>query len=264
MSVLDPRLERAISLDEEGRYGEALALVQEVYAEIELEPAPDQRRYFMPLFQWKLLTEAYPPARTALVAARDEQAARLLAGALYTGSAPQDPDPREMFQRATRFSLIVDMNRTLKDPQATRALFLQLEADWQELPKHYAWLALPAIVEAGDFALADRYREDPLKQLAAVNCTAQRMPLFPPEGGAPRLAADLMVLAGDVRIGIAVLRGLGRADEAAALRAALLAGLEMEPLRALAERELDEPGIISREIAAHRMAYDDRMAAGQA
>lgn len=65
-----------------------------------------------------------------------------------------------------------------------------------------------------------------------------------------------MSLTREARIGIAVLRGLGREAEAGAVRERLLRGLENEELRALAERELEEPGAISRRMADHRMAQD--------
>jgi hypothetical protein len=73
-------------------------------------------------------------------------------------------------------------------------------------------------------------------------------PLVPPPGQAPRLAAELSLLVGDVRIAQAVLRARGQADEAAQLGARLLDGLASEPLRALARRELDEEGTIMRAV----------------
>src|SRR5690606_15563894 len=114
---------------------------------------------------------------------------------------------------------------------ATHALFLQIEAQEPALAQRYAWLALPAIVAAGDFALAERYRGDPLELLHEVNATAARSELFPAGRQAPRLAADLMNLTREARIGIAVLHGLGRTGEALAVRDALLAGLASDELR---------------------------------
>jgi hypothetical protein len=260
MTTIDPRQQLVNTLHEQGRHGEALSLLQEWYAEAEQALEPDRSHYFMPMFQWKLLAEDYPPARTALAAARDEQATRLLAGAPYTGRDPSHGPPRDLFRRMKRFSLIVDMNRTLGDPHATHALFLQLEAGQPELARRHAWEALPAIVEAGDFALADRYRGDPLDRLDTVRHTALTWPLFPPPRTAPRLCGELMNLTGDVRVGVAVLRGLGRGDEATALRETMLAALDPGPLRDLAERDLDEPGTISRELVVHQMAQEDRAA----
>lgn len=249
-------MQRMHELDAEGRHGELLAYLEALYAQTEQAPAPARTDYFMTMFQWELLIEKYAPAASALARARDEQARRLLAGELYTGTAPWLEDRRQMFARVERFFLIVDMNETLDDPRATHALFLQLEARQPDLARRHAWRALPAIVEAGDFALAERYRGDPLEQLAAVNCNARSWTLFPPAGQAPRLAGELMNLTREVRIAIAVLRGLGRQAEADAVRDGLLGGLANEELRVLAERELDEPGTISRRVAEHQMAQD--------
>jgi hypothetical protein len=257
MIDIDPRQQKVAALEEEGRHAEALALLQELYAETEAEPAPDRTRYFMTMFQWGLLTQHYPPACSALATVRDEQAARLLAGDLYAGTEGSKDGNEQPWERVSRYSLIIEMNSTLGEPHATRDLFLQLEAAQPELAQRYAWQALPAIVEAGDFSLADRYRKEPLEQLVSVNENARSMPLFPPPGQAPRLVGDLSNLVKDVHLGAAVLDGLGRQAEASALRQALLAGLQDEALRALAQRELDEPGTIIREFVARQMEQED-------
>lgn len=242
------------ALEDEERYAELLACLEELYAETEAKAAPERTDYFMTLFQWKMLIEKYAPAAEALARLRDEQARRLLAGEYHAGSAAHDP---MHFQRADRVALIVEMNRTLEDPGATRALFLQLEARDPVLARRDAYRMLEAIVEAGDVALAERYRGDPLALLRTVNVTAQTMPLFPPGREAPMLAADLSNLAKDVRIAIAVLRGLQRETEAHALRRALLDGLANDELRAMAERELDAPGTIHRIHAERQTALDE-------
>ncbi len=249
-------MQRMQTLEDEGRYDELLACLEGLYAQAEHAPAPARADYFMTMFQWKLLIEKYAPAASALARARDEQVRRLLGGEPYAGTAPWLEDHRQMFERVERFFLIVDMNETLGDPRATHALFLQLEAQEPDLTRRHAWRALPAIVETGDFVLAERYRGDPLKLLAEVNCNARSLTLFPPGRQAPRLAAELMSLTREVRIAIAVLHGLDRPAEAYAVRDGLLRGLESEELRMLAERELGEPGTISRRMAEHQMALE--------
>lgn len=240
-------------LRQAGRLDEVLQVLERRYAATERMPAPERTDYFFTLFEWKMLIETYPPAAGALARARDEQARRLLAGEYYVGSGAHDP---MQFQRADRFGLMIEMNRTLRDPGSTRAVFLQLEAQDPELARRDAYRALAAIVEAGDFALAERYRRDPLDLLAQVNCAAATLPLFPPGREAPRLAGDLMNLTGDVRIAIAVLRGLDRTAEAEAVRSALLAGLANDELRTVAQRELEVPGTIGNILAEGRMALD--------
>jgi len=256
MSGRDALLDKAIELQEAGRHAEALALLERQLAAVEREAAPDRNRYFMPMFQLKLLLEDYPPARAAMVALRDLQAARLLAGELYTGT---DPAPlKETYRRVERFSLVVDMNDDLGDARSTYDIFRRLEARQPEVARVYARRALPAMVEVGDFALADRYRGKPLDLLHTVNVNARDMPLFPPPRQAPRLSAELSSLVTDVRIGMAVLRGLGDAAGSDALRAALLDGLASAELKDMARRELDEPGTIVRDVVARQMAEEDR------
>ena len=54
----------------------------------------------------------------------------------------------------------------------------------------------------------------------------------------------------------ATFEGLGRGTEADALRSAALAGIQSEEMRALAARELAEPGTIFRELGEHREAQE--------
>jgi len=236
-----------------GHHAEALALVRQMFADAACAVAPERPAFFMTMFTWELLAEAYAPARTALAALRDEQAARLLAGDLYCDAGVGGMAD---YRRTGRFSLVIQMNRILGDAPATHALFVQIETAQPALARSSAWQALPAMVEVGDFALADRYRGDPLALLDEVNDMARHLPLFPLPRTAPRLIADLMNLTGSVGIGMAVLRGLGRAAESDALGQALLGGLESGEVRALAARELIDPGTINRELVAHQMAQE--------
>lgn len=256
MTEIDPRLQRAMAAHESGRHDEALAAVREVFAELDDPANTSGTSLFFTMFLWGQLVEADPRARAALAVLRDEQVRRLLAGDARFGGVEEGyggyPHMRE------RFSIVVDMNEMLADAAATRAMFVALERIDPAQAARRAWRVLPALVETADYARADRYRGDPLDMLEAVNLNARTLPLFPPPGGAPRLAADMMGLTRDVRIGMAVLRGLGREDEAEALRAALLDGLESPELRAMAERELREPGAISGEIVRRKAAEEGR------
>ncbi|MBQ5939122.1 hypothetical protein [Massilia sp. AB1] len=257
MSDTAARTERMRDLYEAGRYADLLVLLQQSLAEAELEVAPERTRFFMTMFHWKMLVEDYPPARAELEAARDEQAARLFAGDLYAGLDDDAAKDEDSFRRVQRFSLIADMNRTLGDARSTHALFVRLDAGQPALARQYAYLALPEVVEVGDFALADRYRHDPLRLLAEVNRDSTAWPLFPPPIH-PRMSAQLSNLVRDVRIGIDVLRGLGRVAEADALPESLLSGLASGELRAWAQRELAEPGSITRHFVECQMALEDR------
>jgi hypothetical protein len=257
MADIDPRLVELGALREAGRYDEALALLLQLYAEAEGADAPTRLAYFMPMLEWGFLIEHHAPACAALARARDEQVARLSSGSIHCGGTDSTVDETGyVARRVARFSLIVEMNEMLGDARSTWQLFARLDADHPDLAQRYAWQALPAIVEAGDFALADRYRGEPLAHLGVVNQTALTWPLFPAAGTAPRLAAELTSLVRDVRIAIAVLRGQGREAEAAALRAALLSGLDYDDVRRMAQHELEAPGTITRDIVAHQMQQD--------
>ena len=255
MPDIDSRLTSLIALREAGRHAEALPLLQQLFAEAGRTMNPPRSRYFIPMLEWKFLAGAYAPAYAALQVERDAQIRLLLSGEHDFGRHDNsDPQGSGAFGRTSRFSLIADMNETLGDAHSTADLFARLDASAPELARQYAWQALPAVVEAGNFALADRYRRPvPLGHLDTVNALAASEPLFPAPGTAPRLAAELMNLVKDVRIAAAVLRGQGQAAEAEALCAALLAGLAHDAMRALARRELDAPGSITAEIVKRQM-----------
>jgi len=125
------------------------------------------------------------------------------------------------------------------------------------LARQYAHRALRPLVMTGAFVLADRYRGDPLRSLDECNAMARTMPLFPAGRAAPRLAATLTSLVGDVDIGSAVLEGMGNPEAARALRAALLDGIDDPSLRAWAQRELAHHGTITGELVAHQMAQEE-------
>lgn len=256
MTMQEPAHAQARSMREQGNYSEALALLPQLLADAEAATSSSQVHLFFVMFEWQLLAEDYPPALPALAEARDVQVSKLMKGDLLVGRADSDGRDDHGTLCRSRFSLIAQMNKLLADTAATHALFAQLDATAPGLARQYAGIALPAVVEAGDFALADRYLGYPLAGLALVNATAATMPLFPPDGQAPRLGAELMNLATDVRLGIAIRRGQGREPEATAWREALLSGLATDELRRLAERELDEPGAINAALVDHRMASE--------
>ena len=241
----------AIRAREEGRYEDALRHLLAAFARV---LSSDRERHisdFLPMLEWHFLAEEYPPARAALAEARDVQVHRLLAGELTYGL------PRsQWFGPPSRFSLIVDMNETLRDPHSTSAVFARLEALFPEQAQRDAFVALPAVVEAGDFALAERYLPDPMGDLPRLNETAQNSPLFPPPRTAVRLAAELSNFANEVRLRAAILRGLGRGPEADALLEDALAGLANDELRDWVRRDLKWPGVIQRTCSERQMELD--------
>ncbi|MEH6437576.1 hypothetical protein [Massilia sp. DD77] len=258
MSDIPEHVTRMNALSEAGRHDELLALLRKSFDEVEQAVAPERTDLFFTMFRWSMLAEEFAPARKALEQAREGQIARLLAGDLYVGRDRETSTEEDWYLRIGCFSLIVQMNETLADAGSTHRLFARLDAEQPGLARRCAWQALPALVEEGDFMLADRYRGDPLQGMDEVNRGVTAFPLFPPPRTAPRLAGMLSNLVKEVGIGVAVLRGLGREQEAVSLRAALLDGLDAEHLREWAARELEEEGALRREVVARQMAQEDQ------
>lgn len=265
MTEPDPRERQVAEARDAGCHDEALRLLRQLFADNDAAGRPSQSLNFFTMFTWKLMVDAYPPARAAMAAARDEQVARMFAGDPQYGRDDRTPgdDLRDWPWRPSRFSMAVEMNETLGDVQSTYQVFMRLDREQPEYARrHGAWRALPAIVACRDFALAERHLPEPLRMLDEVNTGARSRPLFPPAGEAPRVAGDLMNLMRDVHIVLAVLEGTGRQDEAAVLRADLLERLASVELRELAQRDLERPGAVLQAIVAHQMALWPQAGAG--
>jgi hypothetical protein len=174
MDDLDPDLRQAIQAEQEERYGDALQSLLAAYGRLLQSEEAGRGNEFGIMFAWRLLSQAHAPARAALARLRDEQAAHLLDGDFAFASGRAWP--------RTRFDLIRQMNDILGDTHATWDLFVRLEALAPDHARRHAYLALPAIVEAGDFTRAARYLpRNPLDRLDELRELAQRFPLFPPD-----------------------------------------------------------------------------------
>ncbi|MRX09015.1 hypothetical protein GJ697_14330 [Pseudoduganella sp. FT25W] len=162
----DALVDQAAQAQREGRYDEALSLVLELFARAD-------NTHFMAMFIWRLLIEQHPPSRQALARERNAQASALLGGSL-TFDVVGAERPR------SRFDIIVNMNEMLGEIRATYELFVQLLNVDPEHAQRQAGRALPAIVAAGDYTLAQPYTRDPLYKLPELNDMAQVRPLLPP------------------------------------------------------------------------------------
>ena len=238
---------------EAGRYEDALRHLLDVYA---LVMADGQDAYVgrLDLLEWKFLVEVYPPARDALRRLREEQARRLLGGDVFYGVRYAAYSPRP-----SRFGLVAHIDDILKDSRATYELFVQFDALTPERARREAFKALPAVVEAGDFALGERHLPDPLSFLPELDRMASETTLAPYSRAAMSLATHLSNFAKDVRLRAAILRGLGRAAEADALLDAALAGLVTEEMRDKVREDLASPGAILHWITARHMAHLDQL-----
>lgn len=254
-SVVDALDRQAQLAREAGRYEDALRHLLSAFA---LATADRQEKHvsvWHTILEWRFLVELYPPAREALARARDAQACRVLAGDLAYGVAYSEYTPQP-----SRFQLVERMNDILEDSRATYALFVELDARMPERARRESFLALPAVVEAGDFALGERYLPDPLGFIDEVNRTARAWPLSPFVPASMRSFADLSNYAKDLRLRAAIVRGLGREAEADALLEAGLTGLATDEMRDWVRKDLAAPGAILRLSSAQHMAYEDARA----
>lgn len=244
-------------LYESGQHAAMLTRLQLAWAQAEEDSVRPGWHWHSMLIRWQLLADDYAPARAALVPLRDAQIAHLLDGRLYAGQQQAEQSPQATFDRVARFTLITEMNNILSDPAATCRLFTRLHAEQPALAKRYASRAMPALIDTGAYTLARHYLDEPLALLDEINTLSRTLPLLAPEGQAPRLAAELTNLVTGVRYHIAVLHSNDQHPQAAALREALLSGLEHETLRAWAGEELAQPGTITGYVVAQQMAFDD-------
>ncbi|UMR29037.1 hypothetical protein MJ904_18310 [Massilia sp. MB5] len=239
-----PELQAAIQAHRDGRYDEALRIVKTRFDRISTGAKDTRQDYFITMFEWEQLAGSHAAARMAMLSERDEQVRRLLEGdAVFCV---------DDFRPISRLQVILEMNRFLQDSRASYRLMTQLLTDNPVLARRELHRALPAIVEAGDYALVVQYIPNPLNRLGELNRLGRELPLFPSPGAVPRLGMELAVLMGDVVLLSKALTGQGKAAEAEQLRTAALSGLQSDELRALASRELAESGSIIRAIAEYQ------------
>ena len=249
-------LQRAIQAQRAGDHATALREHLFIHADCGHDDHVANNLRGFALYEWGRLCDTYPPAREALVAVRDEEVRRLLAGEAVLRSFNDG-------LQASRWREVARINETLGDMASTYHTFVALLDVLPEEAKRGSHIALPALIAHGDFALAGRFLPDPLAMADDINANAAVLPLMPGPRQAPRLAADLMSYAGDVALAGVILAGLGREDEATALRTACLAALADPALSALVQQEVDAPGTISRMVSDHQMAADAEAARQQ-
>jgi hypothetical protein len=236
----------AVQAHRDGRYDEALRIVKQQFDRIATGAKDTHLAYFITMFEWGQLSGDYAEARVAMISERDEQIRRVLEGdAIFCADG---------FLPISRFRVIIEMNQSLQDGRSTYRLVTQLLSDNPALVRNEIRMALPAIVEAGDYALAAQYIKNPLGRLDELNRQAHELPLYPPYMKAPRLAAELSIFMSDVVLLSKVLKGQGKDVEADELRNAALTGIQSEELRALATREFAEPGTIIKGLTEHQVA----------
>jgi hypothetical protein len=188
-----------------GRHAEALGEYVWFY-----EHALEENRHLAPvrlsfaLAYWKDLAKVYPPALDELMRIRNREMDRLLAGA-------RDWD---------LFHAVVSINERLGLDYETHALFETVAAQDPHFAKRCCSIALPSLIDAGDFALAARFlpdSESTVREHAGFlnrRFARRRGRRFDP---APVFDAEVDNYTRLVKEHMAVLAGCGRLDEAATL-----------------------------------------------
>lgn len=200
------RLAAARLAANEGRHEEALREYQWFHAH-----ALDESRSWYgvrlsyALIEWADLGRQYAPARQALEELRGHKTALLLAG----------QGDRQLFHE------VEAIHDALGERGHTHRLFVELEKLAPELAKSCADHALTAIIEAGDFALAERLLPEPERvvrrqaRLLNEGFADRRSRRFT---RAPLVATHINICADKVREVLTVLESRGRMQEAARLR----------------------------------------------
>lgn len=199
------RLNAARQMTQEGRYEDALPEFEWFFAHaLEENRALYGVRLSYCLSAWAELAGKYPPARHALETVRERGATDLLAG-------------QGDFML---FHEIVAIDAALGEQDRTHALFARLMELAPDRAQSLRNIALPAVIAARDFGLAERMLPDP-EQFVREQCdmllriyTYRRRRLPDPE----HIAHIIDFYANHVGQALAMLKGRGRHPEAARLR----------------------------------------------
>jgi hypothetical protein len=233
MDTVHDILDRAWTAHSAGHFDAALQdyiWLFDATSETDSEVAPLRLSYV--LNAWAKLAEEHLPARQALVALRDRDTERLLAGA---GSESADDD-------AILFNDIRAINDKLGDAQHTYQLFQRLPAP---LAQECASSALPAMMACGDFTLAHTYLPHPDAHLgdyaAEVNAHVATLNLLD-DAGMSELLATVYNYMTEVRLILELLDGYGDQAAAAALRRQAASLITAPEARACIEAEFAHPG----------------------
>ena len=234
--------ERAREARLAGRYQDALKDHLWLH-EHALEVSPEWRgvRLSFALRDWIYLADAFPPARAALQSIRDRESSRMLLGAATV----------------ERFREVAAINEALREVGATHQLFLKLDEIDSALAEQCAELAMTALVKCEDFQLARRFLPSPAGRIQALaarlNDGAEAL-ASQPASAAPTLLAYVLNYAKEVRLVLAVLNGLEEKGEADNMQKLALDEIRSDGLRAIIQRELEQPGSTLAAMAAQSEA----------
>lgn len=219
MPSAQERLNRARTASLEGRYEEALGdFVWFHEHALEEQPSLAAVRLSYALSYWMELAEVYPPARAMLEELRDKETALLLEGC----------GERKVFHD------IVAMNRYLGSENNTYALFTRLVQSHPELAMRCGSLALPSVISAGDFELAQALMPNPMRDTMALGRWLNKTVSRHKEDQnllAIRLKAHISGYTEDIKQILSVLVGCGRNDDADRLKTFAINQVEAPEIR---------------------------------
>lgn len=224
----------------EGQYAEALdGLVWFHHRALEYDRHLGAVRLSYGLVFWLDLARVYPPALDALLELRERKAQALVRG-------EGDVD---------LFHDLVAIDKVMEQPGATHACYVSLLEQQPGLAADCTGLALPAIVAAGDYALADRVRPDPETRLREMAALMRLEAKWNKRRRYTRWSLPASMLdhrAGQVRRDAEISATVGRRQEAQRLLA-LAVDLIQDPVmrRAMRAKIARQPGVDAGEAKAH-------------
>jgi hypothetical protein len=223
------RLQAARQAATEGRHEEALReFIWFHHHALDERASLGGVRLSYALYYWLDLGKAYPPALQALDDLRAHKAQALLRGEGDLGM----------------FLDVCAIDRVKEDSRATYELYLALSERQPALAAQCAQLALPAIVAARDYPLADRLRGDPEMRIRTWAEELRWDIHWAKRRGytrAPVRWSTIKRYADGVRLHLEIVAGVGHHDEARRL-AALAVDLVDDPsLRAAVRAALARP-----------------------
>lgn len=225
-------LDRAFNAHSAGQFDAALqdyTWLFDATSERDSDVAPLRLSYV--LNAWAKLAEEYLPARQALVALRERDSERLLAG-----------DGSDIEGDSVLFNDVRAINDKLGDAQHTYQLFQRLPAS---LTRECANSALPSMMACGDFTLAHTYLPHPDAHLgdyaAEVSAHVATLDLLS-DAGMSELLATVYNYMTEVRLILELLEGYGDHAAATRLRQQAAALVTSAEARACIDAEFAHPG----------------------
>jgi len=231
MDPLD-KLREARSAASEGRHADALAGLRWFHDHaLSHDPATYGVRLSFALGDWVELGRSYPEALRALEAIRDAKDEALVAGS----------------KNRSLFHDVAAINERLKATDRTCVLIRRLFEVDAAFARSCGAIALPALVDARDYGLAADLLVDPRERVRELcrelneGVSSLQGPVDDPRQLERKRAAHAGACAGEVAAILAVLNGVGRTADAAALYEYALSCVEdgsvREALRDLLSRD---------------------------